>query len=206
MNHPVLIVLLTAAGLYVGALWRSDLRAAQAGTPNLNAFPGAQPATRRAITLAATGALVLVALETSGEYALGISAGQSRMTWLFALYSMTAAPVIEELVFRGWLVLDVKRRSRFAPLPTWAAAVAASVLFAALHPFLWSWDEAGFALTLTTKGWFSFAAAFATSLWLYASRLAAWNPSHSLLPCFVAHAAKNFAVVAVKFATGFMGG
>lgn len=205
MNHPALLILLTAAGLYVGALWRSDLKAARSGNPNPHAFPGARPASGRAVILAAAGALVIVGFETAGEYALGIASEQSQMTWLFALYSMMAAPVIEELVFRGWLVLDVDRRSRFAPLPTWAAAVGASLLFAALHPFLWRWDDSGFTFTLTTKGLFSFAAAFAMSLWLYAARLAAWNPSRSLLPCFVAHASKNAAVVAIKCATGFMG-
>jgi hypothetical protein len=56
------------------------------------------------------------------------------------------------------------------------------------------------------KGWFSTAMVFAMSLWMYAARLAAWNPQRSLLPCFAAHAAKNLAVVAVKAATGFMGG
>ena len=89
---------------------------------------------------------------------------------------------------------------------TWAAAVGASAIFAALHPFLWRWDDAGFALTFGAKGWFSSAAVFATSLWLYAARLAPWNPQRSLLPCFAAHAAKNLGVVAVKLATGFVGG
>ena len=84
--------------------------------------------------------------------------------------------------------------------------MGASVLFAALHPFLWRWDDAGFAFTFGAKGWFSSAVVFATSLWFYAVRFAAWNPSHSLLPCFAGHAAKNIAVVAVKTATGFMGG
>ena len=89
---------------------------------------------------------------------------------------------------------------------TWAAAVGASAIFAALHPFLWRWDDASFALTFGAKGWFSSAAVFATSLWLYSARLAAWNPQRSLLPCFAAHAAKNLGVVAVKLATGFVGG
>jgi len=206
MNHPLLLVLMTAAGLYISKLWRNDVRAARAGSPHPNAWPGATDAPRRAIGIAVMGALGLLAVETFFESRLGLAAQQSRMTWLFALYSVAGAPIIEELIFRGWIVIDVEGRSKTAPLPTWAGAVGASVGFAVLHPFLWRWDEAGFAITLTAKGWFSTAAIFAGSLWFYAARLAAWNPQRSLLPCFAAHAAKNAGVVAIKSALGLVGG
>ncbi len=201
MNNPLLLALLTAAGLYVGKLWRDDLRAAAAGRPNPQALPGAAPAPRRALAFAALGALGLLALETAGEYALGLAAAQSRMTWLFALYSMAAAPIIEEVIFRGWIVVENRGRAAL-----WAGAAGASLLFAALHPFLWRWEDAGFELTPDAKGWFSTAVVFASSLWFYTARFAAWNPQGSLLPCFAAHLAKNAGVVAVKAATGFMGG
>jgi membrane protease YdiL (CAAX protease family) len=206
MNHPLLLLLMTAVGLYIGKLWCDDRRAARRGSRPAGALPGASDAPPRAVLLAVAGALGILALETGGEHALGLFAQQSSMTWLFALYSVAGAPVIEEIIFRGWIVVDVAGLSRTAPLPAWAGAVGASVVFAALHPFLWRWDDAGIALTLTPKGWFSTAAVFATSLWLYATRLAAWNPQRSLLPCFAAHAAKNAGVVAVKAAAGFMGG
>jgi hypothetical protein len=32
------------------------------------------------------------------------------------------------------------------------------------------------------------------------------NPQRSLLPCFVAHAAKNLGVLAIKYVQGFVGG
>lgn len=191
---------MTAAGLYVGKLWLDDRRATRRGQPEAKALPGATDAPRGAVVIAVAGALLLLAAETAGEFALGLAAEQSQMTWIFALYAVAGAPIIEELIFRGWLVVEHKGRATL-----WAAAICASVLFAALHPFLWKWDEAGFALTLTAKGAFSAAAVFATSLWLYAARLAPWNPARSLLPCFAAHAAKNAGVVAVKLATGFMG-
>ncbi|MCX6950759.1 MAG: CPBP family glutamic-type intramembrane protease, partial [Verrucomicrobia bacterium] len=139
--------------------------------------------------------------ETGGEIALGLAGQQSRLTWLAALYSVAAAPIIEELIFRGWLVVENRGRAM-----AWAGAAGASALFAVLHPFLWRQDEAGWALTLDAKGWFSTAAVFAMSLWLYAARLATWNPARSLLPCFAAHAAKNLGVVVVKLGAGFMGG
>ena len=208
MNHPLLLVLMIAAGFYVAKLWLDDWRAArarsagsgQAGAVNPPAWPGAADAPPRAIVIAVAGAFALLAAETFFENQLGLAAQQTRMTWLFALYSITAAPVIEELVFRGWLVIEHRGRAMM-----WAGATGASAIFAALHPFLWRWDDAGFALTLTAKGWFSTAAIFAGSLWFYAARLAVWNPQRSLLPCFAAHAARNLGVVAIKAAMGFVG-
>ena len=205
MNHPLLIALMTVAGLYLGWLWCADRRANRAGAPHPGALPGATDAPARATWLAVAGALGILVAETAGEKALGLAAQQSRMTWLFALYSVAAAPIIEEVIFRGWLVIDPEGRSKTAPLPMWAGVVGASIAFAALHPFLWRWDDAGFAFTFSAKGWFSTGTVFALSLWLYAARLAAWNPRRSLLPCFAAHAAKNLGTVAIKAAMGFMG-
>jgi len=199
-NNPFFLLLLGAAGLYLGKLWLDDVRAARAGQPNQRAFPGATPARPAAVAIAVTGALVLLAIETLGENALGLSAQQSRITWLFGFYSLTAA-IIEEVVFRGYLVVEGRGRAAW-----WAGAVAASVAFAALHPFLWKWDDSGFALTFGAKGALSTGVVFATSLWLYVARFVPWNPSRSLLPCIAAHAAKNAGVVAIKFAQGFVGG
>ena len=201
MNQPLLLLLMTAAGLYVGRLWLDDLRAARGGAPNPQAWPGATPAAPPAVGIAVAGALALLAGETFFEDRLGLAGQQSRMTALFAVYSIGAAPIVEELIFRGWLVIEGRGRAAL-----WAGAAGASLLFAALHPLLWRWDDAGFAFTPTSKGWFSSAAIFAGSLWFYAARLARWNPSRSLLPCFAAHAAKNLGVVAVKAAAGFVAG
>ena len=200
MDHPLVLLLMTIAGIYTGKLWLDDKRAAEARNENPRALPGAVPAPRNAIIFAVTGAIAILAVETIGEIQLGLAAEQSRMTWVFALYSVAAAPLIEELIFRGWLVVEGKGRALL-----WIGAVGASIGFALLHPFLWRWDSAGFALTLGAKGWFSTMIVFATSLWLYAARFAVWNPQRSLLPCFAAHAAKNLGVVVVKAATGFMG-
>jgi uncharacterized protein len=150
--------------------------------------------------LAVTGALVLLVAETAGEVALGIDREQTQLTRLFAIYTVAGAPVLEELIFRGWLVVDGRGERMM-----WASAVGASLVFALIHPFLWQWDESGFVLTLGVKGWFSTLVVFAMSLWLYIARLATWNPTRSLLPCFAAHAAKNAGVVAIKAASGYIG-
>ncbi len=201
MNHPTLLCVGILFGLYVGRMWLADRRAERLGQPLPNALPGATEAPPRAVILAVAGGVLLVAADTWGEVRLGVAAEQSRMTWLFALYSILAAPLIEEIIFRGWLV--VERRGNFV---MWAAAFGASILFALLHPFLWRWDSHGFAFAFDTKGWFSTGVVMATSIWLYFVRLTPWNPRRSLLPCFAGHAAKNVAVVAVKAMTGYMAG
>ncbi|HWA86598.1 MAG TPA: CPBP family intramembrane glutamic endopeptidase [Opitutus sp.] len=199
-NNPVFLVILGLAGLMLGKMWLDDMRAARAGRPHPRALPGATPARISAILIAVLGALVLLAVETLGENALGLSAEQSRITWLFGAYSLTAA-IIEEVVFRGYLVIEGRGRAAL-----WAGILGASVLFAVLHPFLWRWDDHGFALTFTAKGTFSSVIVFATSLWLYAARFGSWNPTRSLLPCIAGHAAKNAGVIVIKFAQGFVSG
>lgn len=199
-DNPFLLLIVGAAGLYFGKLWLDDLRAARAGRPNPRALPGATPARPSALWIASLGALVLLAVETLGEHALGIAAEQSTMTWLFAAYTLIAA-LIEEVIFRGYLVIEGRGTAA-----RWAGILAASALFALLHPFLWEWEDAGFTLTLSAKGLFSTAIMFATSVWLYVARFARWNPTQSLLPCIVAHAVKNAGVIVVKAGSGFMGG
>jgi uncharacterized protein len=148
--------------------------------------------------IAAAGALVVLGAETWGELALGLSEEQSRMTYLFAAYTLVAA-IVEEIIFRGYVV--VQNRGRAALV---GAVLGASLVFAAIHPFLWNWDDEGFVFTFTPKGWFSFGAVFVASLWFYACRFASWNPSRSLLPCFAAHLAKNAGVIVIKAAQGFL--
>lgn len=199
-DNPLLLLVCAAAGLYAVWLWWGDFRSARAGRPHPRALPGAVPAPVLACVVAAGGALAITAAETWGELRLGLSAEQSKMTVLFGGYTLVAA-FIEELVFRGFVVVE----GRGVAL-RWAGVVGASVLFAALHPFLWQWQD-GLRFTFTAKGWFSTGAVFVSSLWFYAMRFAArLNPRASLLPCFAAHASKNVAVFAIKAAQGFIVG
>ncbi len=188
------------AGAVVAKWWTDDLRASRGPSVPAKGFPGATPATPAVIGLGALGALALVALETAGESALGLTDQQSRMTVLFGVYTLVAA-FLEELVFRGYLVIENRGRA-----PLWAGVVGASVLFALLHPFLWAWKDGTFQIHLTTKAWFSTGMVFAASLWFYAVRFLPVNPARSLLPCIAAHLAKNLAVFAIKGAQGFVGG
>lgn len=202
-SHPLLYLgLLVATGVLV-KWWLDDYRLFRRGekSPTAKPLPGATPASLPACALAAGGALVLLAVETGGEYALGLTAQQSRMTVLFGLYTLGAA-LMEEVIFRGYLVVENRGRGGLI-----AGIIGASLGFAALHPFLWEWSDAGLVLRLReTKAWFSTGMIFLGSLWFYAVRFMPLNPQRSLLPCFAAHLAKNAGVFVIKYAQGFVSG
>ncbi len=209
-DSPPLILLMLAAGFYITWMWWSDLQAQRkSGQSQPGGLPGATTASAAACLIAAGGALIILSFETWGEIHLGISGEQSSITLLFGLYSLTAA-VIEEIIFRGYVVVTDRGR-----LVQWLAVFGASVLFAALHPFLWNLEtgDSLFAIgqwewtwQLTLKGWFSTGVVFLSSLWFYTVRFAGFNPRASLLPCFAAHGAKNLGVVVIKAAQGFVSG
>lgn len=199
-DNPWLLAGMIIAGGVLAKWWREDYRAARQGKPVPQAFPGAAPASGRALLIAAAGALVLLVAETAGEHALGLTAQQSKMTVLFGLYTLVAA-FGEELIFRGYLV--VENRGRAALI---AGMVGASLGFALLHPFLWKWEDSVLSFHGDAKAWFSMVAVFTGSLWFYAVRFLPMNPTRSLLPCFAAHLAKNLGVFAIKYAQGFVSG
>src|SRR4051812_7658184 len=128
MKNPLVLLLLTAGGLFLGYLWRKDRR-----SPHAGALPGATDVPPEAVWIAVIGTLVLVAGETLGEKALGIFEQQSKLTWLFAIYLLLGAPIIEELTFRGFLVIPGRGQTLL-----WAGIIGASLAFALLHPFLWN--------------------------------------------------------------------
>lgn len=199
-DEPLVLLLMIAATGVLAKWWHDDFRAARDGRLLARPLPGNSPALPRAYVIGITGALVLVGLETAGEEALGVSHEQSRITVLFALHTLAAA-FLEELIFRGYLVVTGRGR---AVLVT--SVVAASIAFALLHPFLWSWRDGGLVFHGGTKAWWSTGAAFTGSLWFYYVRFMPANPSASLLPCIAAHAAKNLAVFAIKLAQGHVTG
>lgn len=199
-DHPLLLLAMIGVAGFLARAWWRDMQAARHEPRDPRAFPGARPAGRGLLVLAIAGTLVLVAAETIGEIALGLAAHQSEMTVLFAAYTLAAA-FLEELIFRGYLVITGRGRVALV-----AGIVLASALFAGLHPYLWDWGATGLRFTPDAKAVFTTAALFIGSLWFYALRFLPANPQHSLLPCIVAHLTKNLAVFAVKYAQGFVSG
>jgi hypothetical protein len=195
-DGPLVIFLVAGLGAWVFRQWLGDFREARAGRPHPQAWPGASPCASPIILLAIAGSLALLAIETTGEYALGISEQQKNISAFF-LVAMVSAAFYEELIFRGFLV--VTGRGRAALL---AGIIGFSLLFSLLHPFLWDWKNGGLVFDFSLKAGWSTALVFASSLWFYTVRFLPLNPTRSLIPCFAAHLAKNLGVFAIKLAQG----
>ncbi len=196
-ENPFMILLYVGVAVYVGRMYWSDFQAARSGQPRSGAMPGASSAPLGAYLLGVAGALVLLGAETWGEVALGVVEEQSEMVWYF-VFAIVAAGVVEEVIFRGFLVVENKGRALLM-----GSCIGFSVIFALIHAHLWSTED-GFEWTFTAKAWFSTSILLANSLWFYALRFGPWNPKRSLFPCMLAHAASNLGVFFVKLAQGYV--
>lgn len=206
-SDPLMIVVMFAVAVYLFKLWLDDYRAERKGQPNPKAFPGATFCPPIAIVIAVVGALIILALETGGELALGIAGEQSDITALFLL-SITAAAFVEELIFRGYLVIENKGTAALI-----GGVIGFSLIFTVAHPFFWDIDmpegvpgwqfwRGEIVWDFTLKPWFSSAIVLLNSLWFYAVRLWKLNPRRSLIPCMAAHLASNLGVFVIKLAQG----
>lgn len=208
-ESPLTVLLYLAMALYVIYLYRSDFLAAKAGQPNPKAMPGATSAAFSLYAFGVIGALLILAVETFGEVALGVAAEQSDMVWYFVFASL-AAGVVEEVIFRGFLVVENRGRAALV-----FSCVAFSLIFALLHPYLWAFNypeevatwqfwRADFSFVLTPKAFFTTAILFVNSFWFYALRFGPWNQKRSLFPCMLAHSASNLGVFVVKWIQGYV--
>lgn len=206
-NDPLLILIMLGASLYLAKLWWDDAKKARGGNPNPNAFPGAVLCAAPALIVAAIGALVILGLEVAGEYALDIVGEQSNMTVL-ALLAVVSAAFFEELIFRGYLVIDKKGKAALI-----GSIIGFSLIFVLLHPFFWKLDfpegvpgwqfwKGDLSFDFGVKAWFTSAFLLLNSLWFYTVRFFKLNPAHSLLPCVVAHLASNVGVFLIKLVQG----
>lgn len=196
-DNPLMILLYVGIAAYVGFLYFEDWKANRSGQSNPNAMPGAVSAKTGVYVIGIIGALLILAGETAGEIVLGVVDQQSEMIWFFVFASI-AAGIIEEVIFRGYLVVQSKGRAALI-----GSCIGFSLIFALIHPHLWSMDD-GFEWTLTSKGLFTTAILFINSLWFYALRFGPWNPSRSIFPCMIAHAISNLGVFFVKLAQGYV--
>ena len=126
-ENPIVIVLYVGIAVYVGKMYWGDCRAAEAGADCSGAMPGATTAPLGAYMIGALGALLLLGLETGGEIALGVADEQSEMVWYF-LFAIIAAGVVEEVIFRGFLVVENKGRAWLV-----ASCLGFSIIFALIH-------------------------------------------------------------------------
>lgn len=192
-----MILLYVGVAAYVGHMYWGDYKAAKSGQPNSGAMPGTVAAPLGAFIIGTLGALLLLGVETGGEIALDVVDEQSEMVWFF-VFAIVAAGVVEEVIFRGFLVVENKGRALLI-----ASCVGFSLIFAVIHGHLWDGED-GFEWTLTGKAFLSTGILFANSLWFYAVRFGPWNPKRSLFPCMLAHAASNLGVFFVKLGQGYV--
>ena len=201
MNEsPFMVLLYVGVAAYVGYMYWGDYQSNQAlEQPDPRGMPGATSASLGLFVIGVIGALLILAAETSGEVALGIAAEQSEMVWYF-VFAILGAGIVEEIIFRGYLVVDGKGRAALI-----GSCVGFSLIFAIIHGHFWSNEEGqAFAWTFTTKAFFTTGILLANSLWFYALRFGPWNKNRSLFPCMLAHAASNLGVFCVKWAQGFV--
>ncbi|PXA05633.1 CPBP family intramembrane metalloprotease [Coraliomargarita sinensis] len=208
-ENPIMILLYVGIAAYVGNMYWGDYKAQKDGEVNESAMPGAFRASVPAFLIATIGALLILAVETGGEIALGVASEQSEMVWYF-VFAIVAAGIVEEVIFRGFLVVDKKGTAALV-----ASCVGFSLLFAVIHFHLfslefpdevpwWQFWSAEVEWTLTSKAWFTTSILFANSLWFYACRFGPWNRTRSIFPCMLAHAASNLGVFVVKLAQGYV--
>ena len=201
MNEsPFMVLLYVGVAAYVGYMYWGDYQSNQASEqPDPRGMPGATSASLGLFVIGVIGALLILAAETSGEIALGIAAEQSEMVWYF-VFAILGAGIVEEIIFRGYLVVDNKGRAALI-----GSCVGFSLIFAIIHGHFWSNEEGeAFAWTFTTKAFFTTGILLVNSLWFYALRFGRWNKNRSLFPCMLAHAASNLGVFCVKWAQGFV--
>ena len=201
MNEsPFMVLLYVGVAAYVGYMYWGDYQSNQASEqPDPRGMPGATSASWGLYGIGVIGALLILAAETGGEIALGIVSEQSEMVWYF-VFAILGAGIVEEVIFRGYLVVDSKGRAALI-----GSCVGFSLIFAIIHGHFWSNEEGqAFAWTFTTKAFFTTGILLANSLWFYALRFGSWNKNRSLFPCMLAHATSNFGVFAVKWAQGFV--
>jgi uncharacterized protein len=201
MNEsPFMVLLYVGVAAYVGYMYWGDYQSNQASEqPDPRGMPGATSASWGLYGIGVIGALLILAAETGGEIALGIASEQSEMVWYF-VFAILGAGIVEEVIFRGYLVVDSKGRTALI-----GSCVGFSLIFAIIHGHFWSNEEGqAFAWTFTTKAFFTTSILLANSLWFYALRFGSWNKNRSLFPCMLAHATSNFGVFAVKWAQGFV--
>ena len=208
INDPLITVAGFLIALWLLRSWIADAHHhARTGHRRAYAFPGATW-TAPALSLIGAGlAIVLVLLYSWVEWSLGIHTLQSTLSF-WQIPAILAAPVIEEIVFRGYLVILSRGRKLLI-----LSIILSSLLFALMHPYGWAitvpdsiFDLSSWSIRLTPDLQFLLTTLylFLLSLLCFALRFHPGNPNHSLLPCFWAHLAANITVLVVKLSQGFV--
>lgn len=194
-------------GAYLFYMWLGDCAYfSKNGEARKGAFAGAAPADFKSLLLAAGLAAFLLIMQVSGEDSMGLTSSQTKVG-MFAIFAWASAAFVEELVFRGYLIVQNKGVKWLV-----GSAFFFSLIFALAHPFLWDYKVAEGASVLagtwvfdfSLKSFYSTFCIFECSLLFYFLRFMPMNKNRSLLPSVVAHLTFNVGVFATKAAQGFV--
>lgn len=206
-DSPVFSILSFAIALYLFYMWFGDYRHfAKTGELRKGAFEGATTVSSKLIIIAIVSALILLTIVSVAENLTGSTADQTSVA-PFALISWIGAGFVEELIFRGYLVVKNKGRAMLI-----ASILFFSLIFAVGHPFLWDYIvEDGTSIfsgvwkfNPTVQATIATLSVFCCSLLFYTLRFLPTNKNRSILPCIFAHVAYNCGVFATKLVQGFV--
>ncbi len=204
-NHLTLQFIMLATSIYLGWMFYGDWKKSLQGETTKGALPGATTCPRPLLWLGVGCGIALCAIATWGELLLGTVDEQSTIPF-FYLLPMLAAGLVEEVVFRGFLV--VRQRG---PAVLLGSILFFSILFSLAHfQYYTAISENDNLLGLewrwTPQSRWTLFTLFLNSLVFYLLRFHPQNHHRSLLPCICAHASYNLAVFLMKLHTGFVSG
>jgi membrane protease YdiL (CAAX protease family) len=189
-------ILSVAAAAIVLFFWVNDFLKWKGGKPFERALPGATGASWKLVRLSILVSLGIAAVQILGEYALGIK-GTAEPIQAYLLLPLLGAGIVEELIFRGYLVIEKKGRKTLI-----VSIIFFSFASALLHGHLLAKVDYGFRLTLAPAAMWWTLILVINSLWWYAVRFLPVNKDKSLLPCFAGHMASTLAIFLVRAAQG----
>ncbi len=206
-DDPTFAIINFAIAAYLFYLWLTDFKFySRQGETKKGLLEGAKPVSLRFCAIAICLSLLLLGVHTFSEISFGVQAQQTSVApW--ALISWIGAAFVEELIFRGYLVIQNKGRALLL-----GSILLASVVFALGHPFMWDYTVGEGASVFDGVWSFKFSAqsilatlaVFECSLLFYLLRFIPANKNRSLIPCVCAHCAYNIGVFTVKASQGFV--
>ncbi len=158
------------------------------------------------VFIAIFASIALLCVHTCTEISLGVVGEQTKVKF-WALFSWIGAAFIEELIFRGYLVVKNK-----GSVMLWGSIFFFSLIFAIGHPFVWDYTIPENAQFWAGEWKFNFSAqtinatisVFECSLLFYVLRFLPLNENRSIIPCIVGHCTYNLGVFITKMCQGFV--
>ena len=196
-DDPLIIFFSCLIALYLASCYFKDIKAYASLNENPKALPGARNSSFLLIGVSVLIGLVLLFNALIFEQILNLSNQQRTIVW-YALFGSIAAGLIEEVVFRGYLVIDNRGK-----LYLILSCIFFSLIFSLLHGYLWTYEE-GLKWNLNKKSIFDSYILFLNSLVFYFLRFGLWNNNKSILPPIAAHISFNIGVFAIKHFQGFL--